>query len=133
PGRTIVSAPGLHRRGIKGIDGRAGRRDEGHMHRPTLGLALADPKGRLLTGAEADRPALAAPLLRRDLHDDAVTEGAERLQIELGGAGDVAPVQPDMVDPPPRSTICRFSEEMAAAGLRPFGQALVQLRMVWQR
>jgi hypothetical protein len=32
-----------------------------------------------------------------------------------------------------RSTILRLSEAMAAAGLRPLGQALVQLRMVWQR
>src|SRR5262249_34899359 len=65
PGLTIVFAAGLHRRGIKGIDRCAGWRDEGHMHRPTLGLALGDPEGRLLTGAEADRTALAAPLLRR--------------------------------------------------------------------
>jgi hypothetical protein len=33
----------------------------------------------------------------------------------------------------PRSTNCRLSAAMAAAGLSPFGQALVQLRMVWQR
>ena len=74
-----------------------------------------------------------AALLRRDLHDDAVAEGAERLQIELCGAGDVAHMQADVIDHSPRSTICRFSEEMAAAGFSPLGQALVQLRMVWQR
>ena len=77
--------------------------------------------------------ATAARLLRRDLHDDAVAEGLERLQIELGGAGDVAHIEAHMVDHSPRSTNCRFSEEMAAAGFSPFGQALVQLRMVWQR
>lgn len=32
-----------------------------------------------------------------------------------------------------RSTSLRLSEEMAAAGFSPLGQALVQLRMVWQR
>ena len=32
-----------------------------------------------------------------------------------------------------RSTSLRLSEEIAAAGFSPLGQALVQLRMVWQR
>ena len=32
-----------------------------------------------------------------------------------------------------RSTISFFSSAMALAGLRPFGQALVQFRIVWQR
>src|SRR4029079_2117194 len=74
-----------------------------------------------------------AGLLRGHLDDDAGAEGAERLEIELSGAGDVAHMQADVIDHSPRSTICRFSEEMAAAGLRPLGQALGQLRMVWQR
>jgi hypothetical protein len=87
---------------------------------------------RRARGAEADCGAMAG-LLRRHLHDDAVAERAERLQVELGGAADVAHVEANMIDHSPRSTICRFSEEIAAAGLRPLGQALVQLRMVWQR
>jgi hypothetical protein len=32
-----------------------------------------------------------------------------------------------------RSTIFRFSEAIALAGFKPFGQALVQFMMVWQR
>jgi hypothetical protein len=32
-----------------------------------------------------------------------------------------------------RSTISFLSSAMALAGLRPLGQALVQLRIVWQR
>ena len=32
-----------------------------------------------------------------------------------------------------RSTIFSLSSAMASAGLRPFGQALVQFMMVWQR
>jgi hypothetical protein len=47
--------------------------------------------------AEADRRAVAG-LFRRDLHDDAVAERAERLQVELGGADNVAHIEADMVD-----------------------------------
>ena len=83
-------------------------------------------------GTEADCLGVAG-FFRRDLHDDTVAKRLERLQIELGGARNVAHIETHMVDHSPRSTNCRFSEAMAAAGLRPFGQALVQLRMVWQR
>src|SRR4249920_940808 len=60
PGRTIVLAAGLHRRGIEDIDRCAARRDEGDMHRPAHRLALGDPERGLLACAEPDRRAMAA-------------------------------------------------------------------------
>ena len=74
-------------------------------------------------------------VIPRDIWVEAGKQGFFGLGIpeEFGGAGDVAHIHANMIDHSPRSTNCRFSDEMAAAGLSPFGQALVQLRMVWQR
>ena len=92
-------------------------------------------KSAACRAAEADRGAMAG-LFGRDLHDDAVAERLKRLQIELGGAGEVAHRHAEMIDLAAysaRSTSLRLSEAMALAGFSPLGQALVQLRMVWQR
>jgi len=93
---------------------------------------FADPEERLAIGIEADSGALAG-LLGGDFHDHANAERGERLQVELRGAGEIADGKAEMVDHPARSTIFRFKDAIALAGFSPLGQALVQLRMVWQR
>ena len=62
-----------------------------------MGSPSAIQNEGFLPCAEADRGAVAG-LFRRDLHDDAVAERRERLQVELGGASYVAHIEADMVD-----------------------------------
>lgn len=130
--RPIVGAARLKRGMIERIDVGPALGDEGDMQGPARRLALPDPEEWFETGAEADGSTVSS-FFRRDLHHDADAERRERLQVELGRARDVTHMQADMIDHPLRSTICRFSEAIALAGFSPLGQALVQLRMVWQR
>src|SRR4029078_11306051 len=128
---AIVLAAGGDGRAIERIDLGAGLGGEGDMDALIIGGAepFADPEERLAAIAETDGGAFAGRF-RRHLHNDADTEWGQRLQIKLGGAGEIAEGKAEMVDHPARSTIFRFKEAIALAGFSPLGQALVQFMMV---
>ena len=76
-----------------------------------------------------------AVLRARQIRDaDSKTPGASRAFRFGGGAeSDSLDLTPSHSHQTRRSTISFLSSAMALAGFRPFGQALAQFRMVWQR
>ena len=133
-GRTMVLAAGRDGGAIEGIDRCAILRDERHVQPAAERVAGTDPEIGLTLVAEPGR-GLAAALLRRHLHHDAVAERRQRSFVEFLRAGKIRHPEADVVEHAYtcRSTSVRLRSAMTFAGLRCFGQALEQFRMVWQR
>src|SRR5208282_2922442 len=109
-------------------------RHEGNVQPAGERVAGTDPEIGLALVAEPGK-GVAAALLRRHLHHDAVAERRQRPFVELLRAGKVRHPEADVVehDYTCRSTSVRLRSAMTFAGLRCLGQALEQFRMVWQR
>src|SRR4029453_3475989 len=97
-GLAIVLAAGGDCRPVEGVDRGPGGRRKGHMDGPAIqAFGLADPEERLEIRTEADRGTVAR-LFGRDLYDDRDAERRQRLEVELGRAGDGAHRDADVVD-----------------------------------
>src|SRR5262245_51685733 len=107
---AVVLAANGDGRPVEGVDRGARGCREGHMDvSDTQAFGLTDPEERPRIRTNADRGVMAC-LFGRDLHDDRNAERVERLEVELGRAGDVAHWNADMVDHSARSSILRLSE-----------------------
>src|SRR5262245_46035426 len=159
-GPSVVPGAGVESGAMERIDHRALIHGNGDVQRPLKSTLAADPEIGLAIDAEASGGTAALGLLRPDFHDQRVAEWRQRLGVERLRPGIVGHRKADVVDhaetphttlgaarqhaswaPLPgnapaqtcRSTIFFLISAMALAGLRCFGQAFEQFRMVWQR
>src|SRR5262245_42591784 len=146
-GGAVVLAAGFQRSLMKGTHGGPVFGGEGKVHLPTHRFAATDPELWFCPGAKAG-VTVTAGLLGGNFKHQIVSQRRQDLQVTTLGVHEVRNRNADVVqhDNPPslilslarayqtrRSSISFFSSAMAFAGLRFFGQALAQFRIVWHR